>query len=212
MIEIAATLNGFRLNILAQVFAALEALVAEASIDFLAVNLVPTGEIHIQAALLGSFSMLVCCACWVLQIVVYSFAQTTLALTSRLPCRMSVEQVERLECVADDAVLEVLSFVDVFIVQDGKGAFLDDRVISEVAKFVIVEARFLAEFVYVTTRWAGDLKEFADVVLADENVNLTVGMQALKSLEHYVPHVLDMGGAHLIGLFDSCVCPTSCHV
>ena len=97
---------------------------------------------------------------------------------------MAIEEFERLESVADDALLEFFRFADVIVVQDREFTLPDDGVVTQ---FVVVKLALFAVLVDVSTGGARDFKEFADFVFADEKEILAVGVEAVKPLNTMSP-------------------------
>ena len=124
---------------------------------------------------------------------------------------MPVKVVERLKGATNDAILELYGLVHVVIMQNGKFALFDDRILLRIHQFVVIELGFFAIFVDVTATRAGDFEEFADLLLTNVDKLLAVGMQALKALEHNVPHAFDMVGTYLVLFLDSRIYLTPCH-
>ena len=115
---------------------------------------------------------------------------------------MSVERVERLERVADDAVLEALRLGDVVVDEYRELTGLDDAAGFELDQRVVVTAHLVAAAVHETTRVAHDLEDVTDLVVADDDPVRALGLQTVEAAEGDVAHPAHMIRAHLIRLLD----------
>ena len=115
---------------------------------------------------------------------------------------MHIEEFKRFQYVAQQTVLESLSFADIVVVQYDEIAFLDYSIVTTMDQSVLEEPGFLSGSVQESAGLTRDLEVRSDFVFANDDEFLAVAAQALKPLVDDVALPLDVRWPGLTFLFE----------
>lgn len=124
--------------------------------------------------------------------IVHRFAQPTLTLSTRFSRRVTIEIVDRLQCIADDAKFVQMRFFNVVIVQNREVTLLKNLVATFVYQLVVIELGLTTSYMSVPALWAGDLEILnVDFIVSDGDKISAFRIQALEAAENDISHSLN---------------------